>query len=301
MNTSYYQREMTLVDLFSILRSYRWTIAACTASFMLLAGLYSAMQEPLYSAKVVMTAVAPEGQGGLASQLGGGLGSLIGLAGLNTGVGTAKEEAIAVLKSRRFTEEFIKERNLLPLLYPDQWDPDTGTWLTNDPAEIPSMRRASNRFDQKIRLVSEDPETGLLTLEILWYDRELAADWANDLVLRLNQRTREAAIEESERSLRYLNEQLERTNIVELRQAIFGLVEQHINRIMLANVREQYAFKVIDPAVVPDVGSHVSPRPFLAVAIAAILGLIIGVGLALLRFFLAQPRTSAAASEGSAS
>src|SRR5262249_21351563 len=146
---------------------------------------------------------------------------------IDLGSGTGKDEAIAVLKSRQFTETFITERNLLPQLYPDLWDSKAQRWI--DPEKVPTMGGAYQRFDQKIRSVSTDNDTGLVTLEILWRDPKQAADWANDLVRRLNQRTRDRAVKQSQDSLDYLNEQLNKTDIMEIRTAVFGLIEHHIN------------------------------------------------------------------------
>jgi len=241
----------------------------------------------LYSAKVIMVP-AQTGKGGIAGRLGGNLGALVGLANIDLDSGTSKEQAIAILKSRRLTEQFIKDENLLPALYPDLWDGDKGQW--KDPEEVPTLGAAFRKFDRSVRFVQEDAETGLIALEIIWSDREKAAQWANALVARVNQRTRELAQEEAERSLRYLNEQLTRTDLIELRQAMYGLIEQHVKNIMLAKVRDEYAFKVIDPAVVPEPGTYVSPRSTLLIGIALVFGVLLGIAWAFLRYLIARSR-----------
>jgi uncharacterized protein involved in exopolysaccharide biosynthesis len=157
------------------------------------------------------------------------------------------------------------------------------------------MGRAYTRFDQKIRFVSTDSDTGVVTLEIVWRDPRQAADWATDLVSRLNQRTRDLAVKESQDSLDYLNEQVAKTEIMEVRSAMFGLIEHHINRIMMAKIRSDYAFKVIDPAVAPDPGRYVSPRPVLTVSLALVFGLMLGIALAIARFLILQESMAAAA------
>jgi uncharacterized protein involved in exopolysaccharide biosynthesis len=284
--------ELTVIDFFRVVRRYRWWVAAATFGCVALAVLYVLMATPLYSAKVVMIPQTPEGGSGLASRL-GGLGGLMSLANIDLDSGTGKEEAIAVLTSRQFTDAFITEHNLVPQLYPDLWDNKAQRWI--DPEKVPSMGSVYTRFDQKIRFVSTDNDTGVVTLEILWRDPKQAADWANDLVRRLNQRTRDLAVKESQDSLDYLNEQLTRTEIMEVRSAMFGLIEHHINRIMMAKIRSDYAFKVIDPAVAPDAARYVSPRPVLTVALAMVFGLMLGLALAIARFLILQESMAAAA------
>ena len=51
---------------------------------------------------------------------------------------------------------------------------------------------------------------------------------------------------------------------------------------MLANIREEYGFKVIDPAVVSDKDKFVRPRRILLTSLGLFVGLSIGIFIALL-------------------
>lgn len=101
--------ELTVIDFFRVIRLYRWWVIAATLGCVALAVLYVLIATPLYSAKVVMIPQTAQGDGGIASRL-GGLGGLMSLANIDLGSGTGKEEAIAVLMSRQFTDSFINER-----------------------------------------------------------------------------------------------------------------------------------------------------------------------------------------------
>ena len=50
----------------------------------------------------------------------------------------------------------------------------------------------------------------------------------------------------------YLNQELEKTNVAELRQAIYRLIEAQIKQKTLARLRDEYVFRVLDPAAPPD-------------------------------------------------
>ncbi|MFO1468940.1 MAG: Wzz/FepE/Etk N-terminal domain-containing protein [Steroidobacteraceae bacterium] len=107
------------------------------------------------------------------------------------------DEAVAVLKSRQFTEQFITDRNLLPALYPDPWDPKAAKWRV--PADDqPTMATAVKRFQKDVLTITQDKKTGLLTLQIESPDRIAAADWANDLVRRINAWMRARSIASTE-------------------------------------------------------------------------------------------------------
>ena len=56
--------------------------------------------------------------------------------------------------------------------------------------------------------IKNNPKTGLVTLSLEWTDPELIAQWANNLVMRLNDHQREFAVSEAQRSIEYLNQQL---------------------------------------------------------------------------------------------
>jgi hypothetical protein len=176
----------------------------------------------------------------------------------------------------KFTEEFIVERNLLPRLYEDDWDAGAGEW-TVDEDDVPTLWEAGTDFDEDVRTIVENRRNGLVTVRIEWTDPDEAADWANDLVHRVNGRMRKQAVDDAQKSLDYLHRELDRTSTIEIREAIFRLIENQTRKIMIANVREDYAFKSIDPAKPPDEDDFIWPQRLLIVVggglLAALLGL----------------------------
>jgi uncharacterized protein involved in exopolysaccharide biosynthesis len=107
-------------------------------------------------------------------------------------------------------------------------------------------------FKNDIRQVTDDKKSGLIVLSIQWKDPALAAKWANDLVRITNNYLRSKAIEEAERNITYLQDQVLKANAVEVQKGIYSLMEQEINKVMLARGREEYALKVVDPAFAPE-------------------------------------------------
>ena len=64
---------------------------------------------------------------------------------------------------------------------------------------------------------------------------------------------------------------------------------------MLANARQEYAFAIVDPAVVPDADSFVRPKRATFVVAGVLFGLILGIAVASIRWVR---RGSEAASRG---
>lgn len=260
------------------------TIAATTLMFGVLALVIGFAMPTIYRAQTTLAPVSAEQSGGLMSNLQGQLGGLAALAGVNIGKGdTTKQEAIARLNSRDFTYRFLKDEGLMPVLFSDRWDAENNRWRTADLADQPTLEDGYVLFNDDVRTVTEDRVNGLVRLSVDWRDPELAKTWTNRMVERINSDMRNAEIEEAKRSIQYLHQELEKTNIIELRQAIYRLTESQVQKIMVANVREQYAFKVIDPAHLPGRDSIVRPRRVLLLALGLMAGFLIGLFIALLR------------------
>jgi hypothetical protein len=206
----------------------------------------------------------------------GQLGGLASLAGLNIGSSASNlEESLAVLRSREFTEAFIRDEGIITELFYKRWDEDAGLWLGSE-EDQPTPAQAFKFFDRRVRTASRDLRTGLITVQIVWRDPVKAATWANELVGRLNAEMRSRAIARTNASLEYLEKELAATATVETRQAIARLIEAQVNQRMLASVTEEYAFHIVDRALPPDLRDEVGPRKALLMAFGLILGLFFG-------------------------
>lgn len=276
--------EISLLEIWRILRRYKTTIFAAALLGLVIPGIVAIFMTPVFRAETVIAPV-PEGdeRNRFAAPL-GELGGLAALAGVNIQRGSRKNEAIALLKSRLLTEQFIKDEKLRPVLFGEEdWADDDPRWQNAGSADVPTLAEAWERFDEKIRHVYEDRKTGLVVVAIEWRDPQLAAHWANELVRRVNALLRGRATRESEKAIAYLQSQLAQTSAVELQQALHRLVESEMKEMILANINEDYAFRVIDPAVAPEKPFKPALLPMLV--LGAVLGLIAGVMLALFRDF----------------
>jgi uncharacterized protein involved in exopolysaccharide biosynthesis len=251
---------------------YRWMVIGLFLASVLVAVAIAIFSDKIYEGRVLMSPVKQDsGQSKLAA-MAGQLGGLVASLGLGAGITDNTQEAMATLKSQAFLESFIKDYNLVPVLFYDKWDSKNKRWLVDDPADIPSVADAYQMLDDDIIEVSQNAQTGLVELTVDWRDRERVQKWANALVERVNRIMRERDISEAERGLKYLNDQLAQTTVVELRLAISGLIESNIQTIMFAKVRDDYAFRVIDPAVTPEVDRFIKPKRLLLLGIGIVFG-----------------------------
>jgi uncharacterized protein involved in exopolysaccharide biosynthesis len=266
-----------------LLQNRLWILVAIVVSTVVFTAV-ALLMTPIYRATTVMIPVSAERNnlaGSVNSSL-GSLGGLASLAGLNlASTDTATAEAVGVLRSRQFAEDFIVDHKLMPQLFAKKWDASTQNWKPTVHA-VPTIGKAVKYFDKSIRKVVQDTKTPLITLQIDWRDRQAAAAWANELVMRVNAEMRERAISTAAASIAFLEKELATTSVVETRDAISRLIEAQEKQRMLANVTEQYAFRVVDPASVPDADDPVMPPKLLLLIAGPLVGLALGIACVLI-------------------
>ena len=265
--------EIDLLDLIRLLlRS--WKLIGFITTLVTAASVaYAFLAPETYKAETLLAPVEEEKAGvpSALSQFGG----LATMAGISIPGDTDKEKVVATLKSRKFITRFLSEQNLLPILFEEQWNSDVKEWKLAPGEKTPTLVAGYEVFIGSFMAVSEDKKSGLVTLSIKWKDPETAAVWANQLVTRLNEELRERAIEESDKRIQYLNQELAKTTVQDMRKVLYGLLETEKQKAMLANVNEEFALQVIDPAVPPE--QREKPKRRTIVALGGFLGGFLGI------------------------
>jgi uncharacterized protein involved in exopolysaccharide biosynthesis len=276
--------EVNLRELVQLIWSEKWIIISLTLLVTIGGTAIGVALPKEYDALAVISPVSNNSNGKFAGQSSavGGLASLIGI---SIGGDTNKAESIAVLQSEALTERYIREHDLLPVLFPNLWDPVNHRWrVASDRA--PTLWKGNKVFT-RIRDVVEDKKSGLVTVTIRWTDPTTAARWVNDLIKLTNDYLREKAIRESDQHIAYLNQEAAKTDVSQVRAAIYTVLESEIKNVMLARGPGDYALKVIDPAVPPE------NKAFPKLSIFMLVGFVAGVFLSTLVVFLRHAWRSA--------
>ncbi|HGF7526632.1 TPA: Wzz/FepE/Etk N-terminal domain-containing protein [Vibrio cholerae] len=293
--------EIDLRELFIALWKGKWIIIATTFIFAVGAVLYALSQPNIYKADALLAPAESSGSGGLA-KMAGQLGGLATLAGVNLGSGESSQTELAaqVMKSRQFIQHFIEKYELLvPLMAGKEWDlssnqliinnelydEQTRTWL-REPQGLrgakPTAQEAHEMFIKNILTVSSDKTSGLYTVSVSHYSPYIAQQWATWLVAEINQVMRERTIAETTQNLDYLQEQLQKTSVADMQATFYKLIEEQTKSLMLAQVQDEFVFKVVDPAVVPELKDK--PKRALICVLGTLLGGMLGVAIVLVRF-----------------
>lgn len=294
--------EIDLREIFAVIWQGKWLIIAITAVFAIGSVVFAIMQPNIYKSEALLAPASEEQGGGLsalASQF-SGLASLAGVS-LSSKGGTDKTQlAIEVLKSRQFTSDFIQQHNILAdLMAAEKWDRDedklvydpklyneqTNTWMRLVKAPFkpePSMQEAYKAFS-KIIALNKDKETSMVTISIEHLSPTVAQQWVVWLVQDINKVMKERDVAEANRSSEFLNKQITLTNIADIKTILYKLVEEQAKTIMFAEVRDEYVFKTIDPALIPE--EKAKPKRALICILGAMLGGMLGVMFVLVRYF----------------
>ncbi|EMC9923237.1 LPS O-antigen length regulator [Vibrio parahaemolyticus] len=293
--------EIDLRELLKALWKGKLLIVATTFVFAISSVLYALSLSNIYKADALLAPAETSNGGGL-SKMAGQLGGLAALAGVNLGAGESSQTdlAVQVMKSRQFVEAFINKHDLLvPLMAATDWDlennklvldkklydPKTGTWLREAQGlrgVVPTAQEAFEVFNQEVLSITQDKESGLYRISVKFYSPYLAKDWVTWLVEDINKVMRERTINETTQNLSYLNIQLKKTAVTDMQSTFYKLIEEQTKSLMLAEVQEEFIFKIVDPAVVPEVKN--GPQRALICILGTLIGGVLGVVIVLFNF-----------------
>ncbi|MFD2632149.1 Wzz/FepE/Etk N-terminal domain-containing protein [Idiomarina piscisalsi] len=288
--------EIDLRELFKIIWDGKWWIIAITFVFAVASVVYSLSLPDIYKAEATL-APTEEAQGqGFGEEVSG----LASLAGINVGKQQVDKVTMAmeILQSRQFIKNFVEKHDILPevmavkewhrpsgkLVYDEEiYNPETKEWVREvEPPKQPEPTSWEyvNAFRDNL-VVEKDEETpGLIIVAINHQSPIIAHRWTQWLIEDINDHMRARDIEEAESSMEFLQEELGKTNLSSMQQVFYQLIEKQTQTIMLANVRPEYIFQVLDPAVVPE------EKDAPARALICIIGTFLGGFLSLLVVFI---------------
>jgi len=200
-----------------------------------------------YRAQAVITPVTPDAS--LASSVGanssisgmaGGALSLLDLGGQSDNVQIA-EQYMAIMNSYAFTTDLIKQYNLTRRIAPMRYGhvPHLTPWALH--------RTITSRFK-----TSFDYKSGNLTLYFLDPDPELARTILEHYLTSLRDKVRNAEVQSASAAVASLEAEISKTPDALLQNQLYELVARQIQREMLAQVEADFAYKLIEPPVVPD-------------------------------------------------
>ena len=282
-----YDDEIDLRELFSVLWAGKTKIIAITAVFAVASVIYALSVPNQYKASALL-APAQKESGGLSGVL-GQLGGLASLAGVSIGGGESSESQIAqeIMKSWSFVEGFIADNDLTVEVYAaegwskgsnelqinqDAYDSEGNEWLIEDDSGVvgpPSSWALFKAFSERVA-VSENKKSGLVSVSIEYYSPQIAKQWLDLYISAINKHMQARQVEKVSNNISYLEAQIEKTAIAEMREVFYTIIEEQTKNKMVAEASPDYAFVAVSPSMVPEEKSQ--PKR----ASICILGMLLG-------------------------
>ncbi len=200
----------------------------------------------LYQAQAVITPVSPDQDmsqigGGLENMLGGGGGGLASMLMGTSDNELVSQRDIAILNSFDFTNNLVRRYQLATFLFAgDGGDPSKATPWHN-------YQRINGRFQ-----TDYDYKSGNLQLAFIDSSRERARQVLAWYLEALRERLRNQEVQSAAIAAKSLEEEIAHTSDSLLQNQLYELLARQIQREKLSQVEADFAFRVIEPPVVPD-------------------------------------------------
>ena len=152
-------------------------------------------------------------------------------------------------------------------------------------SQIPSAQESFDVFLQDHLSVSQDQETGFVTISIKHQSPYVAQSWTELIVKELNNFYRVKDKAEAQAAVDYLNTQIAQTNFTETKIVIAELLQKKTQQLTLIEVSDFYVFDYIDPPAVME--KKAEPKRAVIFIICSFIGLISAIFIVLARkYFL---------------
>tara|TARA_X000000950_G_scaffold204072_1_gene245673 strand:+ start:11023 stop:11934 length:912 start_codon:yes stop_codon:yes gene_type:complete len=259
--------ELDLKVALSIIWGKKFHIILISSIFAIFSVFYALSIPNTYESTAI---VAPVDEDVPVSGSLGGLGSLVGI---NLGSSSNDiDQTIAILNSHIFLSNFINKHQISPILmavrgwdinedalvYDSKiYDVEKKTWVANFGAQkksSPSIQEQVKTF-REIYSVAKDRTSGLINISIKSFSPNISKKWVDWIVEDINSYMKDEKIKSANNVLNYLNREILKTNISEVRNVLADLIKKETQTIALSKKSSEYVFKTIDPAIAPEIKS----------------------------------------------
>ena len=265
--------DKTLEELLITFREFKSTIFLIPIIITLFSILISLSIPNQYTSETLLFPV--DSNSASEGLLGGAL-DLSAIAGIDlqalSGKRNISQEGMEIIKSRKFLINFIeKEGILIPLMAANGWDKEqdrlkinnkiydlsSSKWTRKIDGKLkpPSDQEAYKRIN-KIINISKDRQTGFIMLKVKFYSPNITKEWSEKIISYLNESMKITDVSEAQRMIKFLDEEFSRSRYTEMRRNLASLKENQIKKMMLAEAREEYVFRTIDPPIAPEIKSE---------------------------------------------
>ncbi|MBU1182110.1 MAG: hypothetical protein KKF00_08130 [Proteobacteria bacterium] len=281
--------EINLLDLFLVLVRHKVMILTVVVITGIAAVIISLLMQNIYGSEATIS-LRSEEKGASFSLPGafGGLGAMVA-GGFGIGGGGTLEKLEVVLKSRALSTRVIEKYDLMPILFPKEWDAVKKAWITKGPKDKPPTLQDGIKIIQKNLLkVNRDKKNNTISVMFEYPDPETVKIIVDYYLTELSETLREEVLKDSKDNQHFFNKQLEKTSDALLREKIYTLLAGEIEKETFALAQKYYSFVILDPPVVPDIDKKVKPKRALICILSVVVAFFVAIFLSFFLEFLGR-------------
>lgn len=256
--------EVNLLDYYNLLKRHKRLIIIVATISTVVAIIAALCETNIYEARAVIAPVEHNAPSSMSSLV-----AKFGMAPSQSNV----TEIVNLLYSNIVREKVIKEYNLLSVFFEKD--------ALKDKSPEEKIWAGLRYLNGSLKIKQRD---GVIELSMQSKDPKLAADVINYTLSELTNHMSSEAKRVAETNRKYLESRINDTSDPFIKTNIYSLIAQQIEQAMMAEVKENFAFKVIDPPRVPDM--RIKPNRRQMVMLSFVASLFLGVFLAFLKEYI---------------
>ena len=220
----------------------------------IIAVTYTLTLPDVYRSSATLTAKGDDGIS--SSSIAGALGQFAGLGGISVGsdILSTKDKAIASMESYTFFESIYTNEqfavNLLAVdgfneknttIDPNKYNKSKSTWVVDK--IHPQI--AYDKY-RKALSINNDPFKPIFTVSISSLSPYAANEMISFVLDEINEYTKYKDIAESKKAIEYLNNEIKKSAIPDIRSALSSMVIQYMANLVTSEKSDQYLFDIIE-------------------------------------------------------
>lgn len=267
MKRELHDDEINLLDLVKVLLRHKGFIVRFVLVVTVGTAIVALLMTKVYESRAVIVPVVP------VEEQGGGMSAVAAQFGITTPQSSNLSEIVGLLKSDIIMQKVMEKGKFRDVFF----DKDDLEGLNENEKTWKGIRI----LKEQILNVKENKKDNIITMSAEYKDPVIAQKIASTALAELTEHMTAEAKRVAEANRVYLESQINTAGDPFIRTNVYGLIARQIQTAMLAEAKENYAFKVLDPPRVPD--KKVKPKRTLMVGIAFVVSLFLGIFLAFMR------------------
>ncbi|URQ69321.1 Wzz/FepE/Etk N-terminal domain-containing protein [SAR86 cluster bacterium] len=300
---NYDDDHINILEFFETLWKGKFTICITVFLFSISSVFFALSLQDYYRSSSLLSVNQDSNSLGGLSSMASEYGSIASFAGISlpSQSGSKKDLVLATLNSRVFLERLLKNDWVLPGLYAQTsynkstqeikydnslYDSISKVWkkdIQTNKSLKPSLLDAHIKYKNLLN-IEENNSNGFIKIEIEHISPFYAKELIDLIIDEINLMIREQDLLESSNALGYLENQISKTQVAEIRNSINKMIEGQMKTQMLAKIKTDYSLSQIDPPYVPEKKSR--PTRSVICIIGAVLGFAFGIFIVLFKHYI---------------